>query len=393
MKLLMKKKIVLWTGQVAGILAVPPLYIVKNIFGITLWRMRCSRIGHLAANTELFSRRLQLAAIPGKKHLVLALDKPCNEQLFSMFRRNLSMFTIPLPKPLRAISKVVATNSLASTLGLFLEMPFSVNEYAEFSAQPTLSFTDAENAKGKELLKQLGVQKWFVCLHARDAAYLNKQWKGGDSYHEFRNCSIENYVEAAKYVVKQGGVALRMGAAVEKPLESKVRSKKIIDYAVHHRSDFGDIYLSAKCKFFLGNTAGLYDVATIFSVPVAIANVIPLNYPPLRSTDLFIPKKIWSERQKRFLTFREMLNSEIIDFLNPQEYTNAGLTPHENSPEEILDLAIEMNGRLDGTWKSSPEDEALQQKFKSLFGTQSRCYGFPSRIGAKFLRENKDLLE
>ena len=232
-----------------------------------------------------------------------------------------------------------------------------------------------------------------MCLHARDAAYLNKQWEGGDSYREFRNCSIENYVEAAKYVVKQGGFALRMGAAVEKPLESKVRSKKIIDYAVHHRSDFGDIYLSAKCKFFLGNTAGLYDVATIFSVPVAIANVIPLNYPPLRSTDLFIPKKIWSERQKRFLTFREMLNSEIIDFLNPQEYTNAGLTPHENSPEEILDLAIEMNGRLDGTWKSSPEDEALQQKFKSLFGTQSRCYGFPSRIGAKFLRENKDLLE
>ena len=63
------------------------------------------------------------------------------------------------------------------------------------------------------------------------------------------------------------------------------------------------------------------------------------------------------------------------------------------SMQMTLDLAMEMNQRLDGKWVTTPQDEILQQKFKSLFHTDPHCYGFPSRIGAQFLRENKDLLD
>ncbi|MDP3733885.1 MAG: TIGR04372 family glycosyltransferase, partial [Nanoarchaeota archaeon] len=260
------------------------------------------------------------------------------------------------------------------------------------NAEPTISFTEEEEKKGKELRATMGVnEKSFICFHARDASYLNAQWEKGDSYHNYRNCSIDNYLKAADYFTRQGGYALRMGSVVEKKISSK--NHKIIDYATQHRSDFGDIYLPAKCKFFVGNTAGLFMVPTIFNVPVANANLVSIAYPPFRKKDLFIPSKIWGNKKKRFLTFKEIIDTHAMYFADGKEFAEAGLKIIENTPEEILDLVLEMNQRLDGAWKTTAEDEQLQAKYKALFPPDSPCYGFPSRIGTLFLRKNKELLD
>ena len=79
--------------------------------------------------------------------------------------------------------------------------------------------------------------------------------------------------------------------------------------------------------------------------------------------------------------------------LRSEYYTKAGLKVVENTAEEILDLSIEMNERLDGTFKPTKEDEDLQNRFRSLLKPHHHCYGTPARIGTKFLRENKKLLE
>jgi len=52
-----------------------------------------------------------------------------------------------------------------------------------------------------------------------------------------------------------------------------------------------------------------------------------------------------------------------------------------------------MNERLDGGFEYTEEDEELQNQFRSLFQPHHHCYGFPARIGAKFLRQNRELLE
>ena len=76
-----------------------------------------------------------------------------------------------------------------------------------------------------------------------------------------------------------------------------------------------DIHLGAKCRFFLGDTAGIYAISRIFRRPVAWVNYIPLDYAPTWSpSDLFIPKKLWLREQRRFLTFREILESEVGRF-------------------------------------------------------------------------------
>ncbi|MEK6969710.1 MAG: TIGR04372 family glycosyltransferase [Nanoarchaeota archaeon] len=383
-----------------------PLLITRYVFKIKFFRVSGGRIGPLALNNEVFLRKLQLGIEKENKtrYIGIAHTSVCNNQLIKMLKRKMTIIQIPQPRFVRAITKIMASKSILSKWGLFITTPFELRSFPQFNeTNPSLSFTDAEEEKGKELLKEMGVNNnWFICFHARDPVYVGQHLKRGDSRFTYRNCSIENYTKAAEYITKQGGYALRMGAKVETKL-SELDNRKIIDYATKHRTEFGDIYLSARCKFFLGVHTGLESVSQIFNTPGAMANHTPLTpltpfcdvqYFPPGKKDLFIPKKIWSIKKKRFLTFKEIIEFEMNKFsYEAEDYKKEGLVPVENTSKEILDLAMEMNERLDGTWKTTKEDEELQHKFKSLFKQGPKEYPFSVRIGAKFLRENKHLLD
>ena len=72
-----------------------------------------------------------------------------------------------------------------------------------------------------------------------------------------------------------------------------------------------------------------------------------------------------------------------------------GIEVIKNTPEEILDAVIEMEGRLNGTWQTTEEDNELQRRFWSSFKSSKHHNSdgkLRGRIGANFLRENKMLL-
>ena len=368
------------------------LRLLKLFFRIKFWRIRDNRIGHLAGNTDFLLREFQLDDCRERKyrHIFISSKKPANYQLLRMLKRNIRIIPVPQPKPVKAFIQKAAANSILSKSKLFQELPDKGNFQRFIGTKSSLSFTTKEEQKGKELLKRMEIKSWFVCFHSRDSTYLNNKWDEGDISHSYRNCDIHNFIKSIKYINQQGGYGIRMGSEVSQPLKSK--DYLIIDYAINHHSDFGDIYLPSKCKFFIGNTSGLFCISLISNVPVAFTNLLPLNTPFLSERDIFIPKKIWSEKEKRYLTFNEMINSEVVNYVNSYDYIKAGLTPLENSAEEILGLVIEINERLDGRWKESKEDCILQERFKSLFSKDSSCYGLTARMGANFLRENKHLL-
>ncbi|MBA4318687.1 MAG: hypothetical protein C0412_09820 [Flavobacterium sp.] len=353
--------------------------------------MSFHRIGHLAANTELFLRRLR-SGYYKLDCLYIGCNasgkNPANRQLLNMFKRNFAIienkffgetiFSFPIRK-----SK------------FYDEMPFNSNEYYEFNnLPPTLFFTLEEEEKGRQELEKMGIgpDDWFVCFHARDGTYLNETEKGVDwSYHDYRDCNIENYLPTMEYITKKGGYAIRMGYIVAKTLNAK-GNPKIIDYATRFRSDFMDIYLSTHCKFFVGCTAGLRCVPAMFGIPVVGTNFIPLELPPYRKEDLFLPKKIRNVKEDRLLTFREIFDRRIGIWLNGHDFTKAGLEVIENTPEEILGIVKEMNESLDGQFQYTQEDKELQSRYHSLIKPCHRCYKTPAKIGTFFLRENKYLL-
>ncbi len=393
-------------------LAMVALALTRFIFGVQFWRMRSSRIGHLTGNTDLFLRRLKLNNNNNNnnddddddndtgrkiKHIAISTKKVANEQIVAMFQRRIKIIKVPQPKFARALIRGLAKHPFLNKTKLFAEFPCNQQAYFEINnVSPTISFTEKEKEQGQALLKKMNVwnekgQGWFVCFLARDPAYLDQQWKKGDSYHKFRNSDINDYLQAAAYITENDGYALRMGALVEKKLP-ETNQQKIIDYATNYRSDFGDIYLLGNCKFYFGNDCGPICVSYAFNKPLALTDVIPISHMPLGKNDLFIPKKIWSQKEGRVLTFKEMIDRGIYDYGKAEDYQKAGLSVINNTPQEVLDLVKEINQRLDGTWQPGKEDEELQKKFKSLFPADSPCAKIPSRIGAQFLRDNQELL-
>ncbi len=402
----MRKKIINLVVNLSSIILLVPLFILRYPFKIKFWRMRNSRLGHLARNNELFLRRqkLNLDNRTGKKinpeksqkqkelkHYGISTKEVANKQLLRMIKRKIKTIQIPQTNLVRHFLKKLSNSSILSKCGLFNELPYNITEYYEWdNGERSFHFNSKEEVNGQKMLDWMKVDKWFVCFHARDSTYLDKMWKKGDSYHGYRNCKIQNQFKAMEYVTEKEGFSIRMGAKVDVPLENN-SNKKIIDYANKFRGDFGDIYLISKCKFFVGSNSGIFDTAKIFNIPAAIVNMIPYNSFPQQSHDLFIPKKLWSLDKKRLLSFKEIFNSEIIDYNSAKKYRDAKIELIENTPEEILALVNEMNERIDGTWFTTEKDKELQKKFKSLIGPKSRYYNFPSRIGAQFLRDNESL--
>lgn len=345
------------------------------------------RIGILAIAPEIYLCERD-AGLHGKRVLDLfyAAEDVANSQLCKMWWR-----VIPIHEMARTLDRVsrhlpghsahvIPTGTAWDAHGLLA------------TTTPHLSFTRSEVDDGDARLADLGLppNASFVGFHARDPAYLSSIHPERDwTYHDYRDSDVETYLPAAREMARRGHYAVRMGAAVERPLACP--DAMIIDYAISKaRSDFLDVALCARCRFFLGNDSGILFVPVAFRRRVALANYIPLVRPPIWSPhDLFIPKKMWLRDERRFLTFREMRDPALFW---TSEYESRGIEVIDSSPEEILALAIEMDERLNGRWETSEEDEYLQQRFRAIFADPPQFGPNLSRIGATFLRENRILL-
>lgn len=351
------------------------------------------QIGGFAPMPEIYLSERD-AGLRGPKAVDIFCYDPrgiCNLQLDRMWKRSVNVFR----------DAEVAQRVLGWLPDKHM-IPWAAEESVDFNGilkdtQPHISFTEDEEQVGQAGLRALGIPEGspFVCFHARDTAHIAsvkpEHDRPGSTY---RNCSIGRFMPAAEELVRRGYFAVRMGSVVEEPLP--FTSEKIIDYASHGRDDFLDIYLSAKCHFFLGCTSGLYAVPMIFRRPRVMTNYIPYEYAADWGPDcLVLPKRLWLREEARTLTFREALDTGVWLFRDSAQYETFGIDLIENTSEQITAAAIEMEERLKGTWQteSTSDDEALQQQFLTLFKSVELNRSLSSRIGADFLRENRDLLD
>ena len=261
-------------------------------------------------------------------------------------------------------------------------------------SQPAFKFTAQEESYGQKGLNELGVSKdsLFVCFHARDSAYLNSFSNKDWSYHDFRDSNIDNYLPAAEILAQRGYYCLRVGSIAEKAIHSI--HPRVIDYTTSgKRTELLDIYLGAKCHFFICSDTGMSLFPEMFRRPVVYVNWAPLLRVPYFYilSGLIIPKKFYLRREQRFLTFKEIIDSEFGSISRAEILEKLDIELIENTPEEITAVALEMDERIKGTWKTTAEDEELQERFWTLFDPyQIKNPGV--RIGADFLRQNQQIL-
>jgi putative glycosyltransferase (TIGR04372 family) len=385
------------------------LWIIPALFFVILFRLLkpwviirikklySERIGHFAANTEVYLCERDMGINNPKKHFLdiwYYNGDICNMQLQKMWNRVLKIW------PSYLSSLIVMINSRLPD-GELYTIPWRNDQARDVNnlldpVLPHLSLTLEEEEFGRIALESMGIpsHSLFICFVGRDSKYLKLINPNLDtSYHDCRNTDVKNYLLAAEEMVNRGYYMIRMGSAVVDALESN--NPRIIDYAMNgQRTDFMDIFLGAKCHFFISVGTGIDSIPEIFRRPILYVNLVPLEYAPSwGKNNLFIPKKYWLEKEQRFMSFREIIESGAGRFLYTNQYVDMGITLIENNPEEILEVTIEMEERLKGTWVTTEDDEDLQRKFWSLYPPSELHGKIYSRIGAAFIRRYQTLLE
>jgi putative glycosyltransferase (TIGR04372 family) len=374
-------------------LCLVPVSFHLHLVGFRRLPIHTQRIGHLAAEVDCFLKKVRLGQIDGsgKRYFILAPAKRvANVCLLDYWRQYVRVLSHPV---------------VCGILGLMTRGPLmrhSINSYlfaigqsaeyytveAQWQGRPALlQLRPEHHAMGARFLADAGVPKgaWFVCVHARDGGYSPRD----ESVHNYRNMSAENLLSAMREIVARGGWCILMGDSSSKPLEPM---RGVVDYAHHPaRSAELDIILCATCRFFLGNTSGLFLVSSVFGVPSALTNQIPFAATGFRHGDLSIPKRIRRVGQPRFMTAPEILRSPIASFRMSRLYSDAQVELIENSPEEIRDLVVEMIDTLEGNDRHSADAAVYWNCFERNLKPEHYCYGSAGRIAATFLLRHRQM--
>jgi putative glycosyltransferase (TIGR04372 family) len=377
--------------------------LIRPWFLVRLGELPSPRIGHFAANTELYlCERNAGINLPKQHHADLFyMPKPiCNQQLAVMWKRLIHIWPSWVIVPINRVNRLIP-RGMAHEIGDNTNSDRDVHNLLE-RFPPHLEFTAEEKVRGEAGLQAMGIPSDtpVVCLIVRDSAYLDTHQEKDWSYHSYRDSDIQSYILAAEELANRGYFVIRMGVKVHEPIKSS--HPRVIDYAVNGmRSDFMDVYLGAKCEFCISTGTGFDGIPYIFRRPIVYVNYAPLGYlMTFQSQSISILKHHFSEPKGRELTVREIFTHGMGYCLSTADYESKGVHFIENTEEEICDVVVEMADRLKGTWWSQEEDEVLQERFWDIYTAngvdpQGRsAHGeILSRIGAAFLRNNRDWLQ
>ncbi len=389
------------------ILAVPIVMVIRLIrpwllvrwCGLISWR-----IGHFVGNTELYlCERDAGINVPRQRHVdIFYMGGPiCNQQLAIMWKRVLHVWPSWIVAPVSRVNRLIL-GGMAHEIGENTQHDRDVHNLFD-RCPPHLEFTPEEEIFGDACLRTMGIPQGarFVCLMVRDSTYLAAYESVDCSYHNYRDSDIQEYVLVAEALANRGYYVIRMGAKVREAM--KITHLKVIDYATNGmRSDFMDIYLGAKCEFCISTGLGLDGIPETFRRPIVYVNFVPLGYlHTSRKEFISITKKYFSKEEGRILTLREIFKRGVGFSLYASDYEFKGIKLIENTAEEIRDVVIEMAERLNGTWRSLENDEALQRSFWKIFSTDTvDAFQRPplhgeirSRFGSAFLRNNRQWLK
>ena len=349
------------------------------------------RIGHLVGDVATFVKRRILGKTAIHGVLISPPGVAANECLLDYWRRHITVVRSPFPaKILTRLTRFRYLVHDTGTLAIDETAPYIAVEREWGQRPPLLELNEAHRRRGQAWLAALGIppQAEFICFHSREPGYSPQD----EALHSFRNSSIENYLPAVSELAGRGFWCLRMGDSSMRRIGAMHR---VIDYAhLDSRSDWLDVFLCASCRFFLGSCSGLFTLASVFGKPCAVANQAPLSH--VRGfgiNDTCIPKLLWSESERRHLTFGEALRSDVGNFRFTKLYEERGLRPVENTAEDVRDLALEMLERLERRAVYTQRDEELQRRFTALMCPGHYSYGGVNRVGRDFLRKYAHLLE
>ena len=255
----------------------------------------------------------------------------------------------------------------------------------------------------------LHIEGEFVCIHAREEK--EKQANYGEDYARetsISNCDINSFQQACFYLQQEGIKSVRMG----KFESNECTIPGVIDYANQYYDELMDFYLIQKCKFMVASNSGLWVLPGYFGRPCIIVNAVGMTTGwescVFMEQNMYMPKKFWSEEEGRCLNLYEVLDIVNECHVYYSNFKEKKVLLIDNTEEEIYEAVKEMNLRLDGVWKESPEETECMRKYRIIieswyksheYAKKKKKYGMKgytineSKISWSYLKNNLYLLD
>lgn len=353
------------------------------------------RVGHLSldpmALLELFNKNLEFK----KNFIILFPKKKCSnlflqakiisllkENQFSCYETNLDVFLARVffkkhKKENDYLNKKIQRYRLRD---LYLNnkfkvfyMPKTVYEEGKIynkNYNSKINFSKKEKSRENEIINRYNLndeRKKYICLLARDNEYLNKTTNYNSSYHDYRNSNYLDFNSVIFFInEKKNSKVLRMGN-VKKKLNKNLFNSKHLDIFDESKDGFEDIALIKNCCFFICDTAGIANIATLFNIPVLRHNWIPISNSSSYRT-LIIPKLIKNKVTGQFLEykkiFKDFAKGDIYKMRYNQFYIDNNLDIINNDVDILIETTKEMYKRIEFNFDFESNDN-LQKNFES----------------------------
>lgn len=379
--------------------AIPALLLMRVIrpwIHVRIGIINYGRIGHFVSDSALYFAMNELQS--RDKHIIDLYWLPkstCNETWARMVRRQLMVHWW-----VRYL--IFYNNFLPLKTNHQLPSVYGSRDIHGFLQKSTarFEFTPEEEATAKAWLYKRGWKEGepFVCLLVRDSAYLSQHslYSNGDNnywdYHDYRDSDIEAYVESVQILVDKGYWVIRMGKIMHKPLP--FNHSRVVDYPfVEDQDDLIDIWLSARCFFFISTGSGIDLIASIYKRPVVFVNCNPLSNIHSYSNIVHISKNLIWRDTGHSLTISEHWHHA---YTQTDLYDEAGIMIKDNSSTEIASAVLECEARLEGVWVESEDNMKRQTLFWKIMREMPGFYKYhnyinpESRVGCAWLQSMGD---
>jgi putative glycosyltransferase (TIGR04372 family) len=362
--------------------------------------LNASRVGHLSLDPELATAEAECGVgTPNRPFLDIwyVWTGPfgvSNQFLLNMWKRSIRVGPRVLCYRIDQVSRLLPFGS-AHVIPIRKAIPGTLDHQAGDihgclqKTAPHISFQAREINKCWNDLAEVGVDQnsRFVCLLVRDSRYQQTLDEVGFEGHNFRNSSIDSYVEAITALCNRKIHVFRMGAVRQDPL--KIESPYFVDYSSNGmRTEMLDIFLSSRCQFFITTSTGLDGVARVFRRPHVKTNLSQIEGLQLSMPGLVILKQFFLTSENRYLNLSEIFERNLHKLIDGADLDKQGVVLHANSPSDIASVAMELDERMRGKWIKRDDEESLHEAFLMNCPAYFKEGPLLGRLGYHFMLNN-----
>jgi putative glycosyltransferase (TIGR04372 family) len=381
------------------------LRILSSFIKVRFQRLLSERIGHYATQVEIYLCEKKLSINQPKFKnidIFFNLGIVCNKYLYKLIKKKIRIYPEFFINKLLQLNKFFNfffKNINSSEVNLCDRDLLNLFQRCEIQ----LMIPDFDQKKGIKILDKMGIEKEkkFVCIAARGDSYLrtrhpNVNW----DYHDYRNSSIYNFLDAVRYLNSKGYYVIRIGKNTTEKIKN--HNLMLFDYAdSNFQDDFMDIFLPFKCSFVISTGFGLDQLPYIYRKKILYVNWSSFNEIYSFSPNIItIFKHYYSEETKKRLSIKEIFEQNLEGIVDNKIFKEKKISLLENSSLEIKELVQEFIESHEKTFLTNQKDIWNQKKFWEIYKYYMIKNNFTkfhlnfdnARIGYNFLRKNEYLL-